>query len=84
MKTATTGATSRSAAAATAIAAQRQSNPATQARKGRNTSWPEALLAESSPVTSPWRLANQRFATMAASGIAIAAVAAPFTTPQSR
>ncbi len=58
--------------------------PATQARSGRKTSWPEALLAVRTPVTRPRLSTNQRLAMIAASGTDTAPVARPLTTPQSR
>jgi len=42
------------------------------------------LLALRSPATRPRRATNHRLATIAARGIAIAHVAVPLTTPQSR
>ena len=55
-----------------------------QASSGRKISWPVAFDAVRTPVTSPRRATNQRLATSAASGTAIAPVASPMTTPQSR
>ena len=74
-----------SATSETVIAAVRQPCAVTiQPRNGRKTSCPVALLAVSSPVTSPRRLTNQRFAITAASVTPIAPVASPFATPQRR
>ena len=54
------------------------------ASTGKNTSWPLALDALRSPVTRPRRCSNQRLATIAASGIAMAPVLDPITRPHSR
>jgi hypothetical protein len=57
---------------------------ASQARAGRNMSWPVAPAAVSAPRTRPRRCTNHRFATIAASTVAIDPVPTPTTTPHSR
>jgi hypothetical protein len=54
------------------------------ASAGRKIRLPVAVDAVRTPVTSPRRSTNQRFAIIAASGIATAPVARPLTTPQSK
>jgi hypothetical protein len=49
---------------------------------GRKTSWPVEEAAEKTPVTSPRRVWNQRFATMEPSTSAIAPVPTPTSRPQ--
>ncbi len=74
-----------SAAITTVPAVQRQPCVlAIHASSGRNTSCPLAFEAVRSPLTKPRRVANQRFAMIAASGTASAPVAEPTTTPHSR
>ena len=50
---------------------------------GRKISWPVALAAENTPVTSPRCVWNQRFATIAPNTSAMAPVPTPMNTPQS-
>jgi hypothetical protein len=79
-----TAGTIRSATVATAMEAARHPDTVTStARNGRNPICPVALLAESTPITSPRRRTNQRFATVAARTEASAPVAMPITTPHS-
>ena len=54
------------------------------ASSGRNTSWPEALLAVSSPTTRPRRCTNQRLAMAVASPTMPAPEPSPTSTPQVR
>lgn len=77
-----TGAAATSAAAAIASTATRQPQSSTShATSGRNTSWPLAVLADSSPITSPRSESNQRVATVAPSASAVIPVPPPTTTP---
>ena len=55
---------------------------ASQASSGRNTSWPAADPAVSTPVTSPRRATNQRVVTVATNASAIDPVPRPTRTPQ--
>ena len=55
---------------------------ASQARKGRKTSWPVAPAAVRMPVTRPRRSTNQRPVTVATSPIDMAPVPIPTTIPQ--
>jgi hypothetical protein len=80
---ATSGSTIPIATIATVNDAYRQPQCVTiVARIGRKISCPVALDAVSTPVTSPRRSTNQRFAMIAASGTDTAPVANPLTTPQ--
>ena len=63
--------------------ASRTVRPA-RARSGRNTSWPAALAAVSSPIARPLLATNQRFATAAAMPTAPAPEPMPTITPQVR
>ena len=53
-----------------------------QAISGRNTSWPAAPPAVSTPITRPRRRTNQRLAMVAAKTSAIDPVPSPISTPQ--
>ena len=53
-----------------------------QAISGRKTNWPAAPPAVSTPITSPRRLTNHRFAMVAAKTSAIDPVPRPISTPQ--
>ncbi len=57
---------------------------ATTASTGKNTSWPVALAAVSTPVTVPRRLTNQRAATVAATTSPIIPVPTPTPMPHVR
>jgi hypothetical protein len=75
--------TSARQARLTAMATGRQSpREDSQARNGRKISDPVAVLALSSPMTSPCRRANQRLTTAAPSTIATAPLPSPDSTPQ--
>src|SRR5882757_5313334 len=78
-----TNGTTASAAAATPRAAGRQPYRSdTTATTGRNTSWPVAEPAVSTPDTSPRRAVNQRPVTVATRDNAIEPVPRPTSTPQ--
>ena len=53
-----------------------------QAITGRKMSWPVALPAVSTPITSPRRWTNQRLAMVAANTSAIEPVPSPMKKPQ--
>jgi len=73
-----------SVAAATMIGAARQPSLVVAfASHGRNTSCPVAVLAVRTPITSPRRAVNQRFATAAPSTVAASPDPAPTTNPHS-
>ena len=82
MTSATIGTSSRQAPL-TAITTGRHAPPwLNHARNGRKISAPVAVLALSSPITNPCRVANQRFTTAAPSTDATAPLPMPENTPQ--
>jgi hypothetical protein len=79
----TRGTTARAAPATTSAAVRQPWLCASQATRGRKMSWPVALPAVSTPVTSPRLRTNQRPATVATKASAIEPVPSPTRTPQS-
>src|SRR5258708_7077561 len=84
MNSATSGIPSSAAPATTSADARHPKFTASHASAGRKISCPVAPAAVKAPSTRPRRWTNQRFATMAASTVAIEPVPTPTTTPHSR
>ena len=77
------GHSSATAAATVIVTARQPIVEASQARSGRKTSWPLAVLAARMPITSPRLVTNQRLTMVAPSTIAMAPTPTPTSRPHS-